>query len=237
MKPGILERMNTFLFYMFGIPAKLQRFRSFICAVGILTALFWPGKSPWCADNRSTGIQLLAGLDFSSLVLDYSSGQSITRYDRKLGQAFGLELDLSLGSVIELATGINYRLRNYGQDTTVYSLSSLELPLLLRLYLGNVVALQAGVYGTKGLGFMTISHVPANSATAGYSNQLSYESMNLQEWDFGAIAGLRIVTDSPSRMALDLRYLVGFFNVQRLPNYQGTFSSFELLFSFPLIGK
>jgi hypothetical protein len=228
--------MSTFLFYTLKFLAKLQRFRrSFVAvrslAIGVLSVA---GILPHSV--QAGGVRLLGGLDFTALTFDLNSGAALTRYDRKLGGAFGLELDFTLNSAVDWVTGVNYRVRSYGLSTNRYSMQCLEVPLALRLYLGRAVAIQFGGYVTKGLGFMTVSYVPENSESAGYSNQLSFENMNLLEWDFGVMAGFHVVTDSPSRVALDLRYLQGMFNVQRLPNYVGTFSSFELLFSFPLLG-
>lgn len=197
----------------------------------VFATFFWMPTPAWAGR-----VQILGGLDYTALSIDIDSGQGLQRYDRKTGQVFGLELDFSLSNDIELALGANYKVRAYGISQTLYTVNCLEIPVMLRMFLDRVVAIQGGLYGNKALGFMNIGYVPEDKNQPGYTSQVSYDILNMNRVDYGAIIGMHVVTDTTSHFALDLRYLLGLTNAETLSNYDGKYSAFEVILSFTLFG-
>lgn len=151
---------------------------------------------------------LFGDLDSSS----YSTGGSSSAGEPGFGGGLGLEIPLGAMTGLELG-GVLLNRRNQIDASWV------QIPVLYRLWLGEVLTLGVGGYYARGIGSATAGGVSESFASAGYTVD-----------DFGLMGAVGLNIPLPSfSLMVEGRYGFGVYNVSAIQGTSATFNDFEIL--------
>lgn len=132
-------------------------------------------------------------------------------YTGKLGMAGGLGVEFMLGSKVGLELDAIYVQRKWDLTasgiTVTTAASYVEVPLLLRFWLGQVFSLGAGGYYAQGIGKLKLT----SSLSSLTLPDASFTSYGLKSKDYGAVgvAGFNFKLGSSAAFLLEGRYVYG----------------------------
>lgn len=144
----------------------------------------------------------------------------------------GAVLGLGLGSSVEFEFGVLYSQRKFGYDAAGIPITittpGLEMPIGLRLHLGQYFSLVGGGYVGYGMGNIKVEAL-------GITQEASYAEQGYETLDYGVQGGLaiHIPMGKSAALVLEGRYLLGLQDLDKSEgkyNYKGIEGTLGLRF-------
>lgn len=143
----------------------------------------------------------------------------------------GILIGLPMIPAIQIELGLLYMTRGHTQTlsgtTTEYSFTTVQAPLLLRIYPTPAVSLGIGAYFSHGIGSVTTA--PATSLTSTATIPYGFGTYGADDYGAAASFSLRMRITSGVAFVLDARYLYSLANVSKYTSSTLFFRDLQIL--------
>jgi hypothetical protein len=209
--------------YFSGEAFQKGRGRSFGAKLLSLSAVFLWGFFGSIRDCHAIALTLLGGYALPGATFIPAAGGAPAPF----GLTFAALVDFQLIPSIHLETGGVYGPRGFTQSGVVTTFTTVQIPLVVRLYVVPSISFGLGGYFSHGIGTYTVGTLPVAYGFTTYGAD-----------DSGAIvsASLKVKLISIFGLVVDARYLYGLQNVNKSPGQSTVLGDFQF-FGGLRIGK
>ena len=164
--------------------------------------------------------------------LEVSQAGLTSKTDGLLGFGGGALLEFPLSGVVGVETGAIYALRQFGSASLETRLQQVQLPVTVKLWLGNLIYLNAGAYLGMGLGEMK------STSSDGAVSSYGFSDYTLKKTDIGVLAGLgaNLQLSSSTSLRLGAQFLQSQVNASSDSAATRKFTEIQIIAGFSFGG-
>ena len=197
----------------------------------VVSALAVIALAPAVADAKPTWRIYGVG-NYSQFKAEVDGTASRFSTNRKLGFGGGIGVEAMLGKMVSLEAGGAFIQRKSEIAGTTTTFNFIEVPVLFRLWFGNIV--NVGLGGYVGMGIGDISQ-----SAGGVSGTTTYALAGLKTLDYGALGsvGFDIPMGSSAGIFVEGRYAYGLANASDVAGVTGKFNDMRAVAGFRFGGS